>query len=131
MNNSPIDFWNVTTEGDCEGRSTTHLGCYQGHFADIAFALRKKCYYTLNFERGKDFKVEQDDGSAATVNVRINGLSRDNSWYQKHTPPGVNLLPGQYYESVVLSRQANLDKLRAHALSKLTPDEIKALGLNY
>lgn len=46
---SPIGWWKVTTEGDCEGRSTTDLGEHYGHVAEIAFALADKAYYGLRF----------------------------------------------------------------------------------
>lgn len=40
----------VTTEGDCEGRSIRNLGTYTGYIDEIAFALADKCYYTLCFK---------------------------------------------------------------------------------
>lgn len=46
---SPIGWWSVTTEGDCEGRSTNKLGEYYGHVAEIAFSLADKCFYKLRF----------------------------------------------------------------------------------
>lgn len=128
MSESPIDLWNVTTEGDCEGRSIKHLGCYQGHFVDIAFALRKHSFYVLNFARGKDFKASPDDGSAAGVYVRVEGLKPDNSWYQSNLPRGVTAKRGNYYESIELTRGPDIEKIKASALAKLTPDERKALG---
>lgn len=39
----------VTTEGDCEGRSVRHLGTFTGYIDEIAFALADKCYYSLRF----------------------------------------------------------------------------------
>jgi len=47
---SPIGRWKVTTEGDCEGRTTKNLGTYDGHVADIAFRLGDRSGYTLRFE---------------------------------------------------------------------------------
>lgn len=47
---SPVGWWEVTTEGDCEGRTTSHLGTYYGHVAEIAFSL--KCGgYSLQFRK--------------------------------------------------------------------------------
>jgi hypothetical protein len=46
---TPIGWWHVTTEGDCEGRTTNNLGDHYGHIADIAFALADKCHYSLQF----------------------------------------------------------------------------------
>jgi hypothetical protein len=47
---SPVGWWSVSTEGDCEGRSTRQLGTHYGHVAEIAFALADKCYYVLEFK---------------------------------------------------------------------------------
>jgi hypothetical protein len=46
---NPIGWWRVTTEGDCEGRTTNDLGVFYGHVAEIAFAKRKHGGYSLNF----------------------------------------------------------------------------------
>lgn len=43
-------LWKVTTEGDCEGRSTKDLGIHEGYFDEIAFALADKAYYSLHFK---------------------------------------------------------------------------------
>lgn len=44
-------MWEVTTEGDCEGRSTTRLGIYVGWLDEIALHLANKSYYSLHFKR--------------------------------------------------------------------------------
>ena len=45
MNNYGI--WNVTTEGDCEGRTMKNLGVWEGYVDEIAFELADKCFYKL------------------------------------------------------------------------------------
>ena len=47
--NNTYGLWQVTTEGDCEGRSVCNLGVYEGNIDEIAFALADKCCYCLNF----------------------------------------------------------------------------------
>jgi hypothetical protein len=48
---SPVGWWKVTTEGDCEGRTTRDLGIFYGHIVDIAAGLANKCTeYSLQFE---------------------------------------------------------------------------------
>ena len=47
----PNGVWNVTTEGDCEGRTTKQLGVHVGHITDIAYYLRGESYYSLHFEK--------------------------------------------------------------------------------
>lgn len=42
-------FWEVTTEGDCEGKSVSRLGIYEGYIDEIALALADRCYYSLCF----------------------------------------------------------------------------------
>lgn len=49
---SPVGWWKVTTEGDCEGRTTEQLGTHYGHVAEIAFSLG--CAYSLRFEKGRE-----------------------------------------------------------------------------
>ena len=46
---SPVGTWEVTTEGDVEGRTERNLGVFEGHIVDIALRLRKKCFYSLRF----------------------------------------------------------------------------------
>jgi hypothetical protein len=47
---SPVGWWKVTTEGDCEGKSVRDLGMFYGHLAEIAFHLAPKCCYSLTFD---------------------------------------------------------------------------------
>lgn len=47
----PVGIWKVTTEADCEGRTTRELGFWEGHIADIAFYLADYCSYSLYFSR--------------------------------------------------------------------------------
>ena len=47
-------YWIVTTEGDCEGRTTKTLGTFKGYIDDIALSLANKCYYSLCFTKIKE-----------------------------------------------------------------------------
>lgn len=44
------NLYEVTTEGDCEGRSSRSLGIWKGNISDIAFHLADKMFYSLRFE---------------------------------------------------------------------------------
>ena len=46
---SPVGWWKVTTEGDVEGRSTTILGEFYGHIAEIAFGIPRNACYKYEF----------------------------------------------------------------------------------
>ncbi len=50
---SPIGWWNVTTEGDCEGRTTNQLGDHYGHIAEIALSM-KGGGYSLRFVKAQE-----------------------------------------------------------------------------
>lgn len=50
-NFNPYGVWEVTTEGDCEGRSTKRLGRHEGNIFDIAKSLGSQSFYSLNFKR--------------------------------------------------------------------------------
>ncbi len=47
---TPVRWWEVSTEGDCEGKSSKHLGIHYGHIAEIAFSLGNQGGYQLYFE---------------------------------------------------------------------------------
>ena len=51
-------IWNVTTEGDCEGRTTTQLGIHEGFIDEIAFALADKSGYSLTFKQVENVKLD-------------------------------------------------------------------------
>jgi hypothetical protein len=63
---SPVGWWTITTEGDCEGRSITKLGTRYGHVAEIAFGL-PCCGYSFRFE--KAICPTRFDGDLETVRV--------------------------------------------------------------
>ena len=44
------NLYEVTTEGDCEGRSSRSLGIWEGNISNIAFHLADKMVYSLRFE---------------------------------------------------------------------------------
>lgn len=48
---SPFGLWEVTTEGDVEGRSTKNLGTHEGFVDEIARNLAGTECYSLHFRR--------------------------------------------------------------------------------
>lgn len=67
--NNPIGVWRVTTEGDCEGRTTRDLGIYEGHIVDIAAALGRFAYYSLHFRRVEEAKLPPVPDGAQRVPI--------------------------------------------------------------
>lgn len=69
----PIGHWKVTTEGDCEGRSTKQLGTFYGHVADIAAHLHNKAFYDLTFTpvEPENIKIEKP-AEVREVHIQLN-----------------------------------------------------------
>jgi len=67
---SPIGVWKVTTEGDCEGRSTKTIGVFEGHVVDIALQLSKQTCYSLMFSPVANPEV-MCDGISSGDNVSL------------------------------------------------------------
>jgi hypothetical protein len=64
---SAYGTWNVTTEGDVEGRSTRQLGTHTGFIDDIAFKLADQAYYGLRFDPVDPAEIE----TCTRVRVRV------------------------------------------------------------
>lgn len=47
----PVGWWCVSTEGDCEGKSTEELGEHFGHVVEIALELSARSSYKLTFRK--------------------------------------------------------------------------------
>lgn len=112
---SPVDTWKVTTEGDCEGRSTCDLGIHTGHIADIALKLGGFAMYQLSFEPVRpDRKVGKSPVTEVFICVDgiVNGGVTDRSAPIKYAAlmesflgAGYTVKPGQYYHSVRVSKK--------------------------
>lgn len=138
--NNPYGIWEVTTEGDCEGRSTTKLGIYKGYIDDIAFALADKCYYCLCFHavdpnnpkfdmtpkrQYVDIMLDITSGTwKMSKEVRVAELSS----LLKDRP--VSVSESQFYGCVKLeTHKETVEKKKEKALAKLTSEERKLLGI--
>lgn len=115
---SEYGTWEVTTEGDCEGRTTKNLGTYEGNLSDIAFALADQCYYSLHFTPARILKPVIKNGPQE-VNIQLSIDSRTwdqererravnvGAWLQKDGNPKIDFTaePSNYYASVKLVRR--------------------------
>lgn len=116
---NPIGWWQVTTEGDCEGRSTRMVGVFYGHLAEIAFAKRKESGYKLHFspvsgrEAPKKVPTYEVVREAKDKVIRVHiGLDYKMTEGCKPMPEGVAawldadgvvVTPSNYYDSVLLA----------------------------
>ena len=63
--------WEVTTEGDCEGRSVSKLGTHEGYVDEIARSLAPQCFYALQFKAVSPKKAGPVKKGRKEVNVRF------------------------------------------------------------
>jgi hypothetical protein len=104
--------WHVTTEGDCEGRTTTNLGVHTGFIDEIAFRLGRKACYSLKFKHVSDEeKPEPKPVNAVSVQLDIDSGTWDMSRPEraKHVREilqgrEVVVEEGQFYASVMLRK---------------------------
>lgn len=130
-------IWLVTTEGDCEGRSTHTIGYYQGTIDAIALALADQSLYTLRFTPVEPQKpgVPTREGVSVVFGGDLYTSDAETMAAELRAALGsrVNVGRGTYSWAVELVSKKPLDKraiLRQKALAKLSPEEVAALGLD-
>ena len=76
---SPVGWWKVTTEGDCEGRSTNQLGTHYGHVVEIALSITGGCGYSFRFEKAKSpqqaFIPDQYQAVRTKANISLDPIN--------------------------------------------------------
>lgn len=82
-------FWHVTTEGDCEGRSITDLGVFEGNIDTIALALADRCYYYTLYFTAVDPTAYDKAPKKDEINISIYGASAWNRCLQHVSNPMV------------------------------------------
>ena len=135
---NPYGLWEVTTEGDCEGKSTIHLGTFIGYLDEIATALSGAAFYTLTFKKISGEKAPVSYPSVKDVHVNLSGgpaISDDSKrlalFRQMLEKRPVKVEPSNYWHSVRIDiPDERLNELRRQAaLAKLTKEERELLGL--
>lgn len=143
-------IWHVTTEGDCEGRTTTDLGVHEGYLDQVAFDLAGEAMYTLEFNPPgpKDF-MSKIPSLVSQVRVSLGhrfklysmaALGRTAFFAELLKDRPVQVQQSSYYNAVELhrtispetrarARELELRFKREAALAKLTPEERAILGV--
>ena len=67
----PYGTWEVSTDGDCEGKSTRELGTHTGYLDDIAFALADKAMYGLNFKKVNKLNLKKQTRKSVHIQLDI------------------------------------------------------------
>jgi hypothetical protein len=131
-------FWEVTTEGDCEGKSVSRLGIYEGYIDKIALALADRCYYSLCFRpidpraldltpKRKSVEISFDIGSN-TWDMDNEGIVAAFKEVLKDRP--VYVRKGRFFSSVNISTEEETEEeKRQKILKKLSPEERRILGI--
>lgn len=134
-------LFNVTTEGDCEGRTIKDLGTYEGYIDEIAFALADRCYYSLTFHQMNPEEVKLDmTPKRKEVNIELDIDSgtwdlkvKDRIKYFENLfkDRDVKVSNGNSYAGVKIStNKKTKEEKRQEILNKLTDEEKEILGLN-
>lgn len=128
-------LWQVSTEGDCEGRSTRNLGVWEGFIDDIALHLADKVMYNL-WITPVDINKVTEKPKARRVDVYMNSIAhiddkeRLDIATRAFANRNVRISESNYYGAFVINNNTSEEEiLRASALSKLTAAERKVLGL--
>lgn len=110
---SPVGAWLITTEGDCEGRTTHQVAVETGHILDLARKWGRKACYGLWFKRYD--KTPEDLKPAKEVHIQLDidsktwdldGKTRAEviaAWAKQEAPEYRGLIPvteSNYYASV-------------------------------
>ena len=137
-------YWKVSTEGDCEGRSTRDLGVHYGYLDDIAFSLADQSYYALKFSLVNPHIQKPIKRTKVMVSLDIDSETW-NMDSRKRVQFFENILKNRdvivkesnYYACVELivgkdddaRKEREKEIVRQNALAKLSNEELKALGL--
>jgi hypothetical protein len=131
--------WEVTTEGDVEGKTTKHLGTFIGYVDEIAFHLADKALYGLCFKRIPQSADKVYQPTATSVNISFDVESK--TWDSVKTDSGlmdiekifanrpVKITHSNFFASFKLVSNHADEFIRAKALEKLSPKERELLGI--
>ncbi len=133
-------MWEVTTEGDCEGKSVRRLGVYKGYIDEIAFALADQCYYSLEFAPFdfSEIPVPKSVRDRVNINFDIGSGTWDMSADARKeffsavlSDRKVAVGEGSSYAAVTLYRSESdmIENKKKAALNKLSEEDKVLLGL--
>lgn len=137
MYKSSYGRWNVTTEGDVEGRTTIQLGTHEGHIDEIALHLAKKCYYSLTFKLVEPITTFEPAKKKVNVQLDIESGTWDmkseelvDKMKELFADRPVHVEPCNYYASFTIATEKNIrEEDKKAALNKLSDYEKELLGL--
>ncbi len=122
--------WKVTTEGDCEGRTMKDLGMFRGNVIEIAKHLSGHAFYALHFSEVKTSETDIRANPKDSVSLTINNMNHM-ALIATLKSEGYEVGKSNFYNaiSVALSEEERSKIKKEIALSKLTDEDRKILGL--
>ena len=102
MKDLTYDIWEVTTEADCEGRSTKSLGVFEGHIDDIAFHLADKVYSSLKFSKVDIKQINIPIPKADRVTISLENPTSFEKYTEIFKDQNVFLKKGFIFDGVTL-----------------------------
>lgn len=132
--NNFYGIWEVTTEGDVEGRSTRSIGIYEGYIEEIAFYLADKAYYSLFFKRAEVIQVNPSfhKPTKSSVTIKTYGVSFDGKNVEDYMDyRNIHCVSSNDLSQFTLSldKEKQIEMKKQEALKKLTTEEKAILGL--
>jgi len=133
MYKSTYGLWEVTTEGDVEGRSTNHLGTHKGHIDEIALHLANQNYYSLTFklveaiDEPKEVNVQLDIESG-TWDMRDDLIPEMKKFFADRP---IHIENCNYFSSFKITTEKNIreeDRKKKNILDKLSDYEKELLA---
>ena len=141
----PNGLWKVSTEADCEGRSTRDLGIYRGNWYEIALHLADRSGYSLTFEKIDETKFtlpktftrdKVDVGFRDCVGTDFKAMLKDVPKYVSDS--GFEFERGRWDGHITVCRPRTDEEktaaIKARAMDKiaqvLSKEEREALGLD-
>lgn len=135
---SVLGTWLVTTEGDCEGKSTKSLGVHYGYLDEIAFALADKCFYDLHFQSVDPLELNRiPKKSEVSISLPIDsgtwdlkGSARVKYFVNFFSDrPNVEVKQSNSYAGITIKIKDDRDIKKQRALSKLTEEDKKGFRI--
>jgi hypothetical protein len=125
-------IYQVTTEGDCEGRSVSNLGIWEGDIVDIALGLANRCAYSLTFKEIQIKKPLKPTGTEVDITIWNSDLTNEtmiitnlrNDTRVKSLRSDLSMWRGK----ISLASEEDIEEMRMRALmQQLSPEDVALL----
>ena len=125
-------IYQVTTEGDCEGRTTSNLGIWEGDIVDIALGLADRCAYSLTFKEIKIQTAKQPTRAEVDVTIWASDIERkDMTITNLRNDTRVKKLSADghmWRVKISMASEDEIEEMRLRALmQQLSPEDVALL----